>query len=355
MKTRAIDKYIRRATAGLPQFERIDTAAEIRVNLNIRVKELMCEGHTREEAEYLAIKDLGDAFSTNRALLGHAFTHRLGWVLVAVALLGISSWWVWQHRWDYFWGSTQIAAMELNSRDMDYTLRADKEFVERANYNKFRLSLPRGSRSIEILYVTPFLSSWYVMASNSPDKYFPTSPDSIQNPTSIELLLWTGISKTKSRKNGVEYHQINSVIHSPDKPLNVKVNRDSQGKQIPTLVPYQFNSKSFTGIEWATIPHNLGVWNDPNYGSGLSSMVMEEPEELILNHWVLIQNLKIARLGYAKPPKVLPTRNEVSVYLRATDLSQESAKEIKAKLIQEYPSEYSTFRAMTLDGKPLIK
>ena len=249
MKTRAIDKYIHRATAGLPQFERIDTAAEIRVNLNIRVKELMCEGHTREEAEYLAIKDLGDAFSTNWALLGHAFTHRLGWVLVAIALLGISSWWVWQHRWDYFWGRTQIATLELNSQDMDYTLSVDKEFVELSNNNKFRLSLPRGSRSIEILYITPFSSRWYVMATNTRDKYFPTSPDSIQNPTSIELFLWSGISKTKSQKNGVENHQINAVIHSPFKSVNVKANRDSQGKQIPTPVPYQFNSKSFTGME----------------------------------------------------------------------------------------------------------
>ena len=97
------------------------------------------------------------------------------------------------------------------------------------------------------------------------------------------------------------------------------------------------------------------MWNDPNYGSVLSSMIREEPVGLNLNQWVLIQNLTIVRLGYVKPSKVLPTRNEVFVYLRVTDLSQEDSREVKAKLIKEHPSEHSTFHAMTLDGKPLIK
>jgi hypothetical protein len=78
MKTQ-IDTYIKRATSGLPTRERIDTAAELRVHLNARVKKHLLEGHTREEAEFLAVDAMGAPAPVNRQFIGHLFTPKLGW------------------------------------------------------------------------------------------------------------------------------------------------------------------------------------------------------------------------------------------------------------------------------------
>ena len=88
LKRRPIDKYIQQVTAGLPHLERIDTAAEIRVHLNQKTRDLMTQGFPREEAEHLAVQEMGPVSSTNRALLGHIFTPKLGWITVGVLALG---------------------------------------------------------------------------------------------------------------------------------------------------------------------------------------------------------------------------------------------------------------------------
>ena len=46
-----INQYINKATAGLPNKERIDTSAELRVHLNAQVKKHIIEGHSQKEAE----------------------------------------------------------------------------------------------------------------------------------------------------------------------------------------------------------------------------------------------------------------------------------------------------------------
>ncbi len=93
-KTRPIDRYIKQATAGLPRLERIDTAAELRVNLNLRIKELMLEGHTPEEAELLVVKNMGDAASTNRAFIFNRFKLSIGWLLVSASIFGGAGFWL---------------------------------------------------------------------------------------------------------------------------------------------------------------------------------------------------------------------------------------------------------------------
>jgi hypothetical protein len=87
-----IDQYIKKATAGLPTRERIDTAAELRVHLNAQVKKHLLEGHSREEAEFLAVDAMGAPAPVNRQLIGHMFTPQLGWRLVVAALAAIGLW-----------------------------------------------------------------------------------------------------------------------------------------------------------------------------------------------------------------------------------------------------------------------
>jgi hypothetical protein len=92
LKRRPIDTYIRRATAGLPQLERVDTGAEIRVHLLQKTRELMEQGFPREEAEHLAVQEMGPVAATNRAFLGHIFTSSLGWVVVGLTVIASGIW-----------------------------------------------------------------------------------------------------------------------------------------------------------------------------------------------------------------------------------------------------------------------
>jgi hypothetical protein len=88
----SMQQYIHRATVGLPKTERLDVAAELRTHLVERVNALRAEGHSTEEAEYLAVQAMGDPAPTNRGLLGHAFTHRVGWLALGAVLLGGGGW-----------------------------------------------------------------------------------------------------------------------------------------------------------------------------------------------------------------------------------------------------------------------
>ena len=84
----SIDAYIHRATLGLPKAERLDAAAELRAHLLERTAEHEAQGFSREEAEFLAVKGMGDPQPVNRSLLGHALTHKAGWLALAVLLAG---------------------------------------------------------------------------------------------------------------------------------------------------------------------------------------------------------------------------------------------------------------------------
>ncbi|WP_168733367.1 permease prefix domain 1-containing protein [Deinococcus sp. Arct2-2] len=92
----SIDAYIHRATLGLPKAERLDAAAELRAHLLERTAEHEAQGFSREEAEFLAVKGMGDPQPVNRSLLGHALTHKAGWLALAVLLAGGGGWWAYR-------------------------------------------------------------------------------------------------------------------------------------------------------------------------------------------------------------------------------------------------------------------
>lgn len=87
-----IDEYVHRATLGLPRAERLDAATELRAHLLERVAEYQAQGYAREEAEFLAVRGMGEVQVTNRELLGHFFTHRAGWLTLFALLAGSGAW-----------------------------------------------------------------------------------------------------------------------------------------------------------------------------------------------------------------------------------------------------------------------
>ncbi|GGJ25996.1 permease prefix domain 1-containing protein [Deinococcus roseus] len=55
-----VDRYIKKATLGLPRKERLDLAVQLRMHMQEKTAEYMEQGFPREEAEYLTLQDMGD-------------------------------------------------------------------------------------------------------------------------------------------------------------------------------------------------------------------------------------------------------------------------------------------------------
>jgi hypothetical protein len=153
LKRKPIDTYIRRATAGLPRLERVDTAAEIRVHLLQKTRELMAQGFPREEAEHLAVQEMGPVAATNRALIGHVFTSSLGWVMVGLMLASAGAWTYLERDW-IFWKDTTIRSVPLNSDDLQFAMKQIPKFSEPSEFKKFEFVVPRGVKTVEYAIIT---------------------------------------------------------------------------------------------------------------------------------------------------------------------------------------------------------
>jgi hypothetical protein len=313
LKPRPIDKYIKRATAGLPHLERIDTAAEIRVNLNLRIKELMLDGHPRDEAEFLAIQGMGDAFTTNRALLGHAFTHRIGWVLVGATVLVGAGLWVWQHRWDYFWVETTIQKVDLTTQDISNTLQRDENYISRGFYQKFELNLPKFTKSIEILYVQENKSEWFVGLSTDPRAK--TTYDSVRIPEKISLWISDGILKTSTFKN--ELHSISAQFEGINQGI-IELGRKT----------FEFGYWNSTGVTWAKLSSKDGTQTG---GNSFLIRSLLQTTQLELEQWSQVSYSKIVKNGEDSSR----SHNKVAVLIRPTAKSKLELIPIQAKIDED--------------------
>jgi hypothetical protein len=153
LKRKPIDTYIRRATAGLPRLERVDTAAEIRVHLLQKTRELMAQGFPREEAEHLAVQEMGPVAPTNRALLGHVFTSSLGWTVVGIMLAGAGVWTYLERDW-IFWKDTSVTNILLDTQDLEFAMRQTPAFTKPPKLVKAGFYLPRGTRTLEYAIIS---------------------------------------------------------------------------------------------------------------------------------------------------------------------------------------------------------
>jgi hypothetical protein len=138
-----IDQYITRATAGLLSRERIDTAAELRVHLNAQAKKHMLEGHTIEEAEFLAVDAMGAVATVNRQFLGHIFTPRVGWGVLIASVIGLAGWFGGKYFFD---NQTYAREIPVNIKDVLPSL---------GRYWSFEYRLPQGAKSYYLALNTP--------------------------------------------------------------------------------------------------------------------------------------------------------------------------------------------------------
>jgi len=148
----SLNQYIHRTTLGLPRAERLDAAAELRAHLLERVAELEKKGFAREEAEFLAVRAMGDPAPINRGLLGHAFTARLGWSMLALALLGGGGWWAANNLMPPKEGVAYTGS-DLTLEDLR-ALQADTN-APKGTYQTATLTYPKETKAIYYLRVTP--------------------------------------------------------------------------------------------------------------------------------------------------------------------------------------------------------
>jgi len=148
----SLNQYIHRATLGLPRTERLDAAAELRAHLLERVAELEKKGFAREEAEFLAVRAMGDPAPINRGLLGHAFTARLGWSVLALALLGGGGWWAANNLMPPKEGVAYTGS-DLTLEDLR-ALQADTN-APKGIYQTATITYPVGTKTVYYTYMTP--------------------------------------------------------------------------------------------------------------------------------------------------------------------------------------------------------
>jgi hypothetical protein len=172
-----IDRYIEQATAGLPHRECLDTAAELRVHLNNRVRELLLEGFNQEEAGHVAVEGMGPVAPVNRQLLGHIFTPALGWLVLAIMLLGGFGWYASRYL---FAPAEVIRSVQATTEDLAQINSVGKVF---------ELVLPQEAKSIFITQVNAYtdftkptvVNQWSGALDTTPDAYSaPPLPNSRQ-------------------------------------------------------------------------------------------------------------------------------------------------------------------------------
>ncbi len=136
-----INQYIYRATLGLPTQERIDTAAELRVHLNARVKQLLADGFPKEEAQHLAVQEMGPVEPVNKAFLGHVLTNKLGWFV----LFGLFAFFLILR---FPLSNGYIQSKPIDTEDLQTILKLSK--LPKADWRKFEILAPRGTKIISL-------------------------------------------------------------------------------------------------------------------------------------------------------------------------------------------------------------
>ncbi len=188
-----IDNYIARATAGLPSRERIDTAAELRVHLNAQVKKHMLEGHTSEEAEFLAVDAMGAVAKVNRQFLGHIFTPRVGWGVLIASVIGLAGWFGGKA---FLENQTYAREIPISSKDVVDSL---------GRYWSFEYRMPPGTKSYYFSWNTPEFGQ----------NQFSYSNVNLTNDSKIiKVLLWISkddFSKCNPQKNKLHWQIVNGL------------------------------------------------------------------------------------------------------------------------------------------------
>ena len=334
LKRSSIDKYIRNATVGLPNRERIDTAAEMRVHLNQKTRDLMAQGFPKEEAEHLAVQEMGPVSSTNRALLGHMFTNRLGWWVLATMGIVALGWTYLERDW-IFWKDTTIRQVQLNGDDLQFAMQSVKHFSSVPNFKKFEFVVPRGTRTVEYAMVSRFAHRSDVIfhldcGATQKDGCVGRSDRPLDRiPFQISLIIGGGERKESEDR---------FVVSDSGEGGQAKVFMQALKYQLRISPPITTGFLSISGSprDWSAYPKtpssSVGIYGEPS--------IYAKP--LVLNEWVPLWSAKLGKRSRAKagsPEDDLAAIDEVVVAVRA---SSKPINELKPYALRAVPHAINT-------------
>jgi hypothetical protein len=295
MKTQ-IDAYIKKATTGLPSRERIDTAAELRVHLNAQVKKHLLEGHSREEAEFLAVDAMGAPAPVNRQFLGHIFTPQLGWRLVAGALLAIA----------LFFGVQKLLEPRAGIHRVESTV-ADVTLAMWQKFHTFEFIAPENARSMRFYEYIPGQKQWFV------------EPTTIPANRKVRITLRIGSNKEcpKGRMAAVGIDQ-SSIVSAQNRGFSCVLNKKHDTSN------YSYSSKDtitdFALNKWYSI-FSIQPTPDRDYSGNLSdsesgSDYSQNPKNQYA-YFVMFSNQD--QSGLVNPPYVPNHPNTQSRFVNSQD------------------------------------
>ncbi|GAA5513231.1 hypothetical protein Dcar01_01957 [Deinococcus carri] len=310
----SVDAYIHRATLGLPHQERLDAAAELRTHLLERAAEFQHQGFSREEAEYLAVRAMGDPGTTNRDLLGHFLTTPLGWVVVAALVAGWVGWQVWGTA-----GQTRVrwsGPVDVNSfsnggslptlyAGYDFKTPPGTRFVEVAwlgTLGRQRARLPAlPGTSGQVFYSSPTWREWWKTRTPLPYADEPwASTCREQEPVHVQLTVQSGPRERQGLR--VPNSNLNGVLWC-------------SGLPIP---PSQKGATAYSG------------GSGTSHGSRVSGGVVELHQldgqtdlgRLRLNHWTLLALQRQAAEATYKTGRDVKATGEAIFVIRPSDTDQ---------------------------------
>ena len=329
LKRQPIDTYIRRATAGLPRLERVDTAAEIRVHLLQKTRELMAQGFPKEEAEHLAVQEMGPVAVTNRALLSHVFTSSAGWVVVGAMLASAGVWTYLERDW-IFWKDTRSVEASLDSKDLQFAIRQSSSFALSPQMVRIDFYAPRNTQTLEYAIISKhgqFQKTFF--NSDSVEGYRPVE-FSTKAPMRVSLLIG-------------------------EEQLITKLGRNTRGIMLKTSVKPPTRNMFFQSEFLSTTSTYVGrKWTTQKLSTPLQSTVKDTP--IVLNKWTPVYtlsklkrdpsiDLRLGGFNMLPDPK---SPDGLMIAIRASDIS--ASRLIRSRLRFSITAD----RTIALSEKPLL-
>lgn len=137
-----IDQYVHRVTLGLPRGQRLDAATELRAHLLERVAEYQGHGYAREEAEFLAVRGMGEVADAHPQLWRERLT-TLGWPVLALLLVSGLGWTAYRE-----WLPPREGVMFVSPTPADISFLFSQPDAPRGTYQAAELTLPRGTKTL---------------------------------------------------------------------------------------------------------------------------------------------------------------------------------------------------------------
>lgn len=144
-----LDQYIHKATRGLPKKERLDAAAELRSHMIEKIKDLMQQGFSREEATFLTLQEMGDPQVPLVQRFRQFAQYQLPYWVLAALLLGGGGWWAKDHLFAAKVGIYPIEQIGVQEMRTIINLGAQST----SGWKGVKLVLPRETKNLTVKWV----------------------------------------------------------------------------------------------------------------------------------------------------------------------------------------------------------